>query len=138
MESGSHPQSNITHLSDSGAPAPSEVQVLRNLFVMSMVGLILVSGSFMLFMYQQMRSVRGQLAEQRPAVSKAIADYNQVSQPLIKNFSAALQGYAATHPDFKPILQKYEPVLGDLMGSPASSPIAPVTAPGSTGTAPKK
>lgn len=136
MESGNHPHSNITNLNPSGSSnGPSDVQVLRNLLIMSMAGLILVSGSFMLFMYQQMRMVRAQLAEQRPAVQRALQDYNQTSLPLIQRFSSRIRDYAAKHPDFKPILQKYEPVLGDLATSP--SPIAPVTAP-APGTAPQK
>lgn len=134
MESGNHPQSNITPLNQSTS-APSEVHVLRNLLIMSMAGLVLVSGSFMLFLYQQMRIVRTQLAEQRPAVLKAISDYNQASLPLIKRFSERIQAYSATHPDFKPILQKYQPGPGEFMTvSPTSTP---VTAP-ATGSAPLK
>ncbi|MDB6031517.1 MAG: hypothetical protein JWM16_1855 [Verrucomicrobiales bacterium] len=126
MESGNNPQSNITPLGQSPASGSYEVEVVRNLLVVSMIGLLLASGSFMIFMYQQMKMVRGQLAEQRPSVQKAIQDYKSVSLPLIERFSKRMQGYAATHPDFKPILQRYEPVLGEFM---KNSPLVPATVP---------
>jgi hypothetical protein len=131
MESGNNPQSNITPLNQpSGANPPYEVDVLRNLLVMSMAGLILATGSFMTFMYQQMSMVRGQLAEQRPGFQKAIADFKQTSLPLIEKFSSRIQAYASTHPDFKPLLQKYEPALGEFLNNSAMVPAtAPVSAP---------
>jgi hypothetical protein len=130
MESGNNPQSNITPLSQPPAGGgPYDIEVVRNLLVMSMIGLVLVSGSFMMFMYQQMKMVRGQLAEQRPSVLKAIQDYKQISLPLIQRFSARMQGYGTAHPDFKPILQKYEPVLGEFMNNPSMAPaVAPSAA----------
>jgi hypothetical protein len=132
MDSGNTPQSNITPLTQpAGSGSPYEVEVVRNLLVMAMIGLVLASGSFMLFMYQQMKMVRGQLAEQRPGIQKAIQDYNQISLPLIQRFSARVQGYASTHPDFKPILQKYEPVLGEFMNNSATAPVT--TAPAQPG-----
>jgi hypothetical protein len=125
MESGNNPQSNITPLNQPTSGS-YEVEVVRNLLVVSMIGLILASGSFMTFMFQQMKMVRGQLAEQRPAVQKAIQDYKTVSLPLIERFSSRIRGYADTHPDFKPLLQKYEPVLGEFLNN---SSMAPATVP---------
>jgi len=84
----------------------------------------------MLFMYIQMGMVRGQLAEQRPSVLKALQDYKQISLPLIQRFSGKMQAYAGAHPDFRSIWQKYEPGLADLT---AATSMSPVTAqPGAT------
>ena len=122
--SGNSPQ-NITPITTSTEVPSVEVQVLRNLFVGTLAALLLVSGSFMLFMYVQMGMVRGQLAEQRPAVLKAVQDYKQISVPLIQKFSTKIQAYAATHPDFRPIWQKYEPSLNDVTGNPSVTPVSP-------------
>ena len=120
---GNSPQ-NVTPIPTSTVEAPSvEVQVLRNLFVGTLAALLLVSGSFMLFMYVQMGMVRGQLAEQRPGVLKAVQDYKQISLPLIQKFSSKVQAYAATHPDFRPIWQKYEASLSDVTSNPSVTPV---------------
>ena len=117
---------NVTPITPVSTQIPSyEVQVLRNLFIGTLVALLLVSGSFMLFMKVQMSMVRGQLAEQRPGVLKAISDYKQISLPLIQRFSGKIQAYAATHPDFRPIWQKYEPSLADLTANTSMSPVTP-------------
>ncbi|HUR44942.1 MAG TPA: hypothetical protein VMZ27_03620 [Candidatus Saccharimonadales bacterium] len=125
MESSGNSPQNITPITTSTEVPSVEVQVLRNLFVGTLAALLLVSGSFMLFMYVQMGMVRGQLAEQRPAVLKAVQDYKQISVPLIQKFSTKIQAYATTHPDFRPIWQKYEPSLSDVTGNPSVTPVSP-------------
>jgi hypothetical protein len=125
MESSGNSPQNITPITTSTEVPSVEVQVLRNLFVGTLAALLLVSGSFMLFMYVQMGMVRGQLAEQRPAVLKAVQDYKQISVPLIQKFSGKIQAYAATHPDFRPIWQKYEPSLSDVTSNPSVTPVSP-------------
>jgi hypothetical protein len=124
-----NPPQNVTPITPLPAEVPSyEVQVLRNLFIATLIALLLVSGSFMLFMYIQMGMVRGQLAEQRPGVLKAIQDYKQISLPLIQRFAGKMQAYTATHPDFRPVWQKYEPALADLAAANSMSPVTPAPA----------
>ena len=127
MDQSANPSSSSCNdMNEPGSTSsPSEVQVLRNLLQITLIALVLISGSFAGFIYIQMKLVRGQLSEQRPGVLKAMRDYNDISRPLIEKFTAKIQAYGATHPDFRPILQKYEPVLGDLLNS--SSSMAPVT-----------
>ena len=126
---GNSPQ-NPVPITPVGAPVPDyQLQVLRNLFIGTLAALLLSAGSFMVFMYVQMGMVRGQLAEQRPGVLKAIQDYKQISLPLIQKFTGKIQGYANTHPDFRPIWQKYEPALADVAGSSSMNPASVQPAP---------
>jgi hypothetical protein len=73
--------------------------------------------------------VQQNLADQRPAVQKLVADYQRTSDPLIRNFSSAIAQFASTNQDFRPILDKYRPVLSNYLGAPLPSarPAAAVT-----------
>src|SRR4051812_16248477 len=115
MESNS-PQ-NVTPMSRAATEGSSyEVQVIRNHLIGTLVALILVSGSFMLFMYVQMGMVRGQLSDQRPAVLKALQDFKQNNMPLMEKFNVRIRSYAASNANFRPILQKYDASLSEFLG----------------------
>src|SRR4051812_18061884 len=106
-DTGNPSQPIITPVTQIQSPTPPgyELDVLRNVLVMALAGLVLVSGSFMLYMYHQMRVVRKKFSKQRPAMTRALQDFQDVNVPKIEKFSVRIQAYAATHPDFKPIMQ---------------------------------
>ena len=97
---------------------------LQNLLLVTLIGLIVMGGGVALFIAKQMRMVQQNLAEQRPAVQKMMADYQQTSEPLIRNFTAALVQFAATNQDFQPILEKYRPTLSNYFRGPGAMPAA--------------
>ena len=127
-------QSDLPQGRSSSAVSPEllqrQLEVLRTLFTTTLLALILLSLGVTLFVAKQMRMVRAQLDDQRPNVTKLATDYRNVSEPLIRNFTSRLQGFAAANPDFKPILDRYRPALGAYLNSPAS--------PGPASVAPKK
>ena len=91
---------------------------VQNLLIVTLLALIIFGGGVALFIAKQMRVVQQNLAEQRPAVQRLIADYQRTSEPLIRNFSSALVQFASTNQDFRPILDKYRPALSNYMGAP--------------------
>ena len=104
---------------------------LQNLFHAALVALIILSLGISLFILKQMRTLRAQLIEQRPAVSRLMADYQKTSEPLIRKFTSAIDRFAVTNRDFQPILEKYRPVLRDYLTTSVPQPPA-TTAPIST------
>ena len=85
---------------------------LRSLFFLMLLGIIATTLALDLcFFRKSMIAVRTQLDDQRPKVSKMVADYRKVPEPLIQRFSASMQGFAASNQDFQPILEKYRAYL---------------------------
>jgi len=106
---------------------------LRSLFLYSLfalIGLTLTLDLF--FLRKQMVFAYTQLMDQRPKVSKMVADYKKGTEPLVRNFTSSLQGFAASHSDFQPILDKYRLILGPYLAPSAPSPAPPVPAPAKT------
>ena len=131
--SESHSESAGSYHPPAGGPATtqdlrSQYESLQNLFHLALVGLIIFGLGVSLFIFKQMRLLRMQLEEQRPNVSRLIADYQKNSEPLIRNFSGALERFAATNRDFQPIMEKYRPLLRDYLTAlpgavPAAAPV---------------
>jgi hypothetical protein len=111
-----------------------QYQALRTLLLATLTALIVLALGVSLFIGKQMRLVRHQLEEQRPLVGKLAADYQKNSEPLIRNFVRQLQGFAAVHRDFQPVLEKYRNGLfhyfvASVPSQPAPVAPAPVPAP---------
>lgn len=124
------------------SPTPATVEELQrqceslqNLFHLALVALIVFSLGVSLFVLKQMRLLRAQLVEQRPVVSRLMADYQKTSEPLIRKFTSAIDGFAVSNRDFQPILEKYRPVLKDYLT--ASLPPSPAATAPASNQAPK-
>jgi hypothetical protein len=89
------------------AELQNECAILRKLLVALVLFLLILSGSVNLYLLRQMISARKDLAELRPRVEQRMADYRQNEEPAIQAFIASLRSFAAAHPDFAPILAKY-------------------------------
>ncbi len=80
---------------------------LQNLVVWVTVLLILLSISFNLFAWRQLRFARADLAAVRPGASQIINDYASGSGRAMDEFVNKIRDFGLTHPDFAPILAKY-------------------------------
>ncbi len=103
-----------------------QYQTLHTLLLATLTALIVMALGVSLFIGKQTRIVRHQLEEQRPLVGKLASDYQKNSEPLIGNFVRQLQGFAAVHRDFQPILEKYRNGLFHYFAANVSHPPAPV------------
>ncbi|MCI0745528.1 MAG: hypothetical protein L0Y58_08995 [Verrucomicrobia subdivision 3 bacterium] len=93
----------------------SEFRSLKNLFYAATFGLIVMSVGVNIYLGKQMRLAQAQLFEQRQGRERSADDFAKTTEPLIRNFTAALQSFAATNKDFEPILSKYRPALAKYM-----------------------
>ena len=85
----------------------AQYDALSHLVVSLLVLLLIVSGSFNLFLLRQVKYARTDLQAVRPQITQMLAEYNKVSAPAIQNLIKQLTDYGRTHPDFVPILTKY-------------------------------
>lgn len=95
------------------APAPATIETeeldrdiatLRGVVFWVIVGLLLLSLAVNLFLWRQVRNVRAEMiAEQRQVDDYAKAD------PAVRDLMRRLHAFAASHPDFQPIMAKYGP-----------------------------
>ena len=83
---------------------------LSVLILATILSLLVMSLGVNLFIFKQMRGARMQLAAARVA-ARNLAEQYQVKEPAMRQFIQALQAFAATHPDFLPILERYRPAL---------------------------
>ena len=90
-----------------------------------LVALIVVSGTVTVYLYRQASIARKDYEAIAPQAQQIVTAYTQ-NQSLMIGFVNALVGYGQTHPDFRPVLQKYgiAPVPGVPAGAPATA-VAP-------------
>jgi hypothetical protein len=97
---------------------------LRHLVTSTLILVIVISGTFNIYLLRQWRTTSKDLAGIRPQAAQMVAEYQKVSGPLMNDFVTKITEYGRTHPDFAPILAKY-----NLKPAVATSvpPIAPTT-----------
>jgi hypothetical protein len=117
-------------------PNVSDVQAqydeLRHLIVSVLILVIVISGTFNIYLLRQWRSTNRDLAAIRPQATQMIAEYQKVSGPLITDFVKKITEYGRSHPDFAPVLAKYGIKPAAATGA---APAAPTSLPAAT---PKK
>jgi len=109
----------------------AQCQTLQHLVVSILILVLVLSGTLNIYLLRQWRTVSKDLAAIRPQATQIITEYKNVSAPLINDFVRKITDYGRTHPDFAPILAKY-----NLKPSPATN--APPAAPTTRPPAPKK
>jgi len=110
-------------------PNASDVQAqfddLRHLIVSVLILVIVISGTFNIYLLRQWRSTSRDLAAIRPQATQMIAEYQKVSGPLMNDFVKKITEYGRSHPDFAPVLAKYgiKPAIptNALPASPAAT-----------------
>ena len=101
------------------SPAPEieelgrEIASVRSLIAVVLAGLLVLSLAVNVFMWRQVRIVRAQMQDERNHIARF-----QQAEPAIHDFFRRLQAFAASNPDFQPILRKYS-VVGKPPGTNA-------------------
>ena len=112
-----------SHPAASSADLQQQVDALR-LWLAVSLGLTMIVGLSMgFYLYGQNRILQASLRESEPMLRESeasIKEYNEKTIPRIQEFQAALQTYAATHPDIAPILQKYKMTNQKPVAPPAA------------------
>ena len=114
-------------------PAATDVQVqldaMRHLIVSVLILVVVVSGTLTIYLLRQWRTVSKELAVVRPQATQMIADYQKNSVPLMSDFLKKVTDYGRTHPDYMPVLAKYNIKPGAATGAPPAAATSPLTAP---------
>jgi hypothetical protein len=109
----------------------AQFDALHHLIVSILILVVVISGTLNIYLLRQWRTVSKDLAGIRPQAMQMVAEYQKVSAPLMADFIKKVTEYGRTHPDFAPILAKYNL-------KPAAAPAAAPTSPATPAAAPKK
>ena len=123
---------NKTPIQPNANDLQAQFDALRHLVVSILILVIVISGTFNIYLLRQWRSVSKELAGIRPQAAQMIAEYQKVSGPLMNDFVKKITEYGRTHPDFAPVLAKYNLKPAGPTGAPPATPASPPAA------APKK
>jgi hypothetical protein len=114
------------------ADLQDQIGALRHLAVSILILLVVISGTFTIYLLRQWRTVNKELAGFRPQATQLVGEYQRVSAPVMSDFVKKVTEYGRTHPDFMPVLAKYGLKPGSSTGA------APVTATAPPPAVPKK
>jgi hypothetical protein len=84
-----------------------QIDTLRRQTLTLLLALIVVSGTLTVYLYRQASVARNDIKAIKPQAAQLIQAYNQ-NLPLIQSFVKEIVDYGAMHPDFQPILKKYQ------------------------------
>ena len=84
----------------------AQVASLQRQVAVLLLALIVVSGTVTVYLWYQSRTSSRDLEAIRPQAMQIISAFNQ-DRPGMEKFVGQLVTYGQTHPDFRPILQKY-------------------------------
>ena len=83
-----------------------QIAALRRQTFTLLLALIIVSATLTGYLYLQARHTSKDIAAIKPQAAQIIQAFSQ-NGPNIQLFVKELAAFGATHPDFRPILQKY-------------------------------
>jgi hypothetical protein len=89
------------------AELADQIDALRRQTFTLLLALIVVSGTLTVYLYRQASVSRSDIKAIKPQATQLIQAYNQ-NLPLIQSFVKEIVAYGTTHPDFQPILKKYQ------------------------------
>jgi len=98
-----------------------EYESLRHLVVSALVLCIIIAGALNLFLLRQVKYASADVAKIRPQIQQMEAEYQKVRGPAVDEFLRKLVQYGQTHPDFAPILTKYNIKPASATGAAPSS-----------------
>jgi hypothetical protein len=107
----------------------AEFDALRHLVVSILILLIVVSGTFSIYLLRQWRTTSKELAVMRPQFAQMIGVYQKDEAPWMGEIFKKFTEYGRTHPDFVPILAKYNIKPAAATGAPPATATAPSPAP---------
>jgi hypothetical protein len=116
----------------SPTPVPSDeieitdrIESLRNLVISLLVLVLIISGTFNLYLWYRFKQAGKDLEAFRPTANQLLADNARGSGPLMDRFVNQVTEYGKTHPDFGPIMTKYGLKTGPT-GAVPSTPMPQV------------
>lgn len=109
---------------------------LQRQITMLLLALVVCSGTLSVFLWRQARYARADLAAVKQPAAQLIQAFKQ-EKPNMDAFVARLVEYGKTHPDFMPILKKYN-IQISAAPTTTSAPPAIATPKPAPATAPKK
>ena len=121
---------------DNKTPLPSgtndlqaQFDALRHLVVSILILLVVMSGTFNIYLLRQWRTTSKDLAGIRPQAAQLITEYQKVSSPMMTDFIKKITEYGRTHPDFAPVMAKYGLKSTVPTGAAPATATAPPLAP---------
>lgn len=100
----------------------AQCDALRHLITSILILVLVISGTLNIYLLRQWRTTSKDLASIRPQAAQMVAEYQQKSGPLMNDFINKITEYGRTHPDFAPILAKYNIKSVAATGAPAAGP----------------
>ena len=100
-----------------------QLDSLHHLVLSILVLVVVLSGTLSIFLLRQWKMASKDLANFRPAAMQIIADYTKERAPRMDSFIDKIKEYGRTHPDFNPILLKYNLISNtSVPGAPSPVP----------------
>jgi hypothetical protein len=84
----------------------SQYEALRHVVVSILIILLVISGTFTIFLLRQYRSTKADIANAEPQVRQMWVEYSREKQ-VMDQFVSQIVEYSRTHSDFMPVLTKY-------------------------------
>ena len=94
----------------------NRVQTLRSALLMVIAAILLLTGTFFIFLFREVILIRRQSDE----LSRIVLDYQKTAVPQLQEFKGKLHDFAKTNPNFAPVYSKY-------FGTNAPEPTLPTT-----------
>jgi hypothetical protein len=123
---------NKTAIQPDTSDLQAEFDALRHLVVSILILLIVVSGTFSIYLLRQWRTTSKEITAIRPQVAQMIAVYQKEEAPWMQDILKKFSDYGRAHPDYMPVLTKYNIKPGATTGA------APAMATSPTPALPKK
>ena len=101
-----------------------QIESLRHLVGSILILLVVISGTLTIFLLREMKNISAQLDSFQPGATNAIVVYQKQQGPAMLEFAKKIQQFGQTHPDFTPVLTKWDPVFvawGWKIGAPTSA-----------------
>ncbi len=103
-----------------------QLDSVRHLVVSVLILVIVVSGTLNIFFLRQLRDAHRQLAQIRPQAAQMMANYQKTEAPMMQTIVNRFTEYGRIHPDYAPILSKYN-IKYSGPGGAASPPPPAIT-----------
>lgn len=86
----------------------AQIDSLRSLINTILVLVIVVSGTLNIYFWRQFRSSKTDLNNIVQQASVVVKEYDTKNGPAVDEFLKRITEYGRTHPDFEPIMKKYQ------------------------------
>lgn len=119
---------NKTVIQPDATDLQTELESLRHLVVSVLILMIVVSGTLSIYLLRQWRTTTKELTNMRPQVERMVNIYQKDEFPWMQDILKKFTEYGRTHPDYMPILAKYN-IKPNAPGATPASATLPGAAP---------